>query len=170
MIRQRGVAGNDLRLSELAKLCRQARKEDLEGRRASSLVEATESSKSMHNVRRCFISYKTKMTAFQRPDGTVTSSKRATENVTHDFYSNFFDSHVHLPEYPTPNDEYVIPVVLPFKICRAIPPMKSRTAPGPDRIRPGHLKNLPPVVNNRPIRPLSEVYKLFTRAILNRID
>ncbi|WKX96152.1 hypothetical protein Q1695_012531 [Nippostrongylus brasiliensis] len=78
------------------------------------------------------------------------------EKVIHDFYSDLFDSHVHLPEYPIPNDGHVIPAVLPSEIRHAISSMKNRTAPDPDRIRPEHLKNLPPVLVNT-------LARLFTR-------
>ncbi|WKY01632.1 hypothetical protein Q1695_015557 [Nippostrongylus brasiliensis] len=96
------------------------------------------------------------MTALLRPDGTLMSSRRAMEKVIHDFYFDLFDSHVHLPEYPIPNDGHVIPAVLPSEIRHAISSMKNRTAPGPDRIRPEHLKNLPPVLINT-------LARLFTR-------
>ncbi|WKX90250.1 hypothetical protein Q1695_009247 [Nippostrongylus brasiliensis] len=112
LIRQRGVArteGDYLRTSELARLCREAIKEDLKGRKVAALVDAAEAGKSSRNARRGLINYKTKMTALLRSDGTLTSSRRAMEKVMHDFYSDLFDSHVHLPEYPIPNDGHVIP-------------------------------------------------------------
>ncbi|KAE9419614.1 hypothetical protein Angca_009749, partial [Angiostrongylus cantonensis] len=41
-----------------------------------------------------------------------------------------------------------VPPVLPFKIRYATSSVKNRTAPGPDRIRLEHLKNIPPVLVN----------------------
>uniref|UniRef100_A0A183FCC2 DUF444 family protein n=1 Tax=Heligmosomoides polygyrus TaxID=6339 RepID=A0A183FCC2_HELPZ len=61
------------------------------------LAEAAEAGLSIRNARRDFANIKTKMTALRRPDGTVTSSRRTMEKVIHDFYSDLFDSHVHLP-------------------------------------------------------------------------
>ncbi|VDL71317.1 unnamed protein product [Nippostrongylus brasiliensis] len=96
LIRQRGVArteGDYLRTSELAKLCREAIKEDLEERRVAALVDAAEAGKSIRNARRGLINYKTKMTALLRPDGTLTSSRRAMEKVIDDWhYSKFLNS------------------------------------------------------------------------------
>ncbi|VDO99550.1 unnamed protein product [Heligmosomoides polygyrus] len=83
--------------SELAKLCRAAIKEDLKERRAEVLAEAAETGLSIRNARRNFANFKTKMTALRRPDETVTPSRRTMEKVINDFYSDFFDSHVHLP-------------------------------------------------------------------------
>ncbi|WKX89936.1 hypothetical protein Q1695_009070 [Nippostrongylus brasiliensis] len=114
LIRQRRVArteGDYLRISELAKLCREAIKKDLKERRVAALVDAAEAGKSIRNARRGLVNYKTKMTALLRPDGTLTSSRRAMEKVINDFYSDLFDSHVHLPEYPIPNDGNVIPAL-----------------------------------------------------------
>ncbi|VDP56396.1 unnamed protein product [Heligmosomoides polygyrus] len=51
---------------------------------------------------------------------------------------------------------YVIPSVLPSEIRHAISSVKKRTAPGPDRIRAEHLKNLPPALINT-------LARLFTR-------
>ncbi|VDO20516.1 unnamed protein product, partial [Heligmosomoides polygyrus] len=96
------------------------------------------------------------MTALRRPDGTVTSSRRTMEKVIHDFYSDLFDSHVHLLPCHLPQDGYVVPSVLPSEIRHAISSVKKRTAPGPDRIRPEHLKNLPPALINT-------LARLFTR-------
>ncbi|KAK6726483.1 hypothetical protein RB195_004670 [Necator americanus] len=53
-------------------------------------------------------------------------------------------------------DRHVIPEVLPSEIRHAVISVRNRTAPGPDRIRPEHLKNLPPVLINTLVR-------LFTR-------
>ncbi|VDP63540.1 unnamed protein product, partial [Heligmosomoides polygyrus] len=100
LIRQRGAArasGNYQLRSELAKLCREAIKEDLKERRAEVLAEAAEAGLSIRNARRDFANFKTKMTALPRPDGTVTSSRRTMEMIIHDFYSDLFYSHFHLP-------------------------------------------------------------------------
>ncbi|XGW18677.1 hypothetical protein V3C99_002910 [Haemonchus contortus] len=89
------------------------------------------------------------------------------EKVIYDFYSDLFDSHVYLPTHHLRQDEYIAPSVLPSEIRHAITSMKNCTAPGPDRIKPEHLKN--DIGNYRPICLLSVIYKLFTRVILNRI-
>ncbi|KAE9414284.1 hypothetical protein Angca_010003, partial [Angiostrongylus cantonensis] len=49
-----------------------------------------------------------------------------------------------------------VPPVLPSEIRHAISSVKNRTAPGPERIRSEHLKNLPPVL-------VSTLARLFTR-------
>ncbi|EYB99600.1 hypothetical protein Y032_0121g1029 [Ancylostoma ceylanicum] len=151
LIRQRGAAraaGNYQLTSELARRCREAIKEDLKERRAAVLAEAAEAGRSIRNTRRDFANRKTKMTALRRPDGTITSSRRVMEKVIYDFYSDLFDSHVHLPPCHLREDEYVIPSVLPSEVRHAIKSVKNRTAPGPDRIRPEHLKNLPTTLVN----------------------
>ena len=159
LIRQRGrarAAGNYQRTSELAKLCREAIKEDLKERRAAVMVDAAEVGKSIRNARRSFANYKSRMTALRRPDGSVTASRRTMEKVIYDFYSDLFDSHVHLPPSHLKADEYVAPSVLPSEIRHAIKSVRNRTAAGPDRIKPEHLKNLPPVLINT-------LARLFTR-------
>ncbi|KAK6748781.1 hypothetical protein RB195_001421 [Necator americanus] len=78
------------------------------------------------------------------------------EIIIYDFYSDLFDSHVHLPPHHLREDGHVIPEVLPSEIGHAIRSVRNRTAPGPDRIRPEQLKNLPPVLMNTRAR-------LFTR-------
>ncbi|VDO70869.1 unnamed protein product [Heligmosomoides polygyrus] len=47
---------------------------------------------SIRNARRNFANFKTKMTALRRPDGIVTSSRRAMKKLVHDFYSDLIDS------------------------------------------------------------------------------
>ncbi|KAE9417325.1 hypothetical protein Angca_006700, partial [Angiostrongylus cantonensis] len=49
-----------------------------------------------------------------------------------------------------------VPPVLPSEIRHAISSVKNRTARGLDRIKPEHLKNLPPVL-------VSKLARLFTR-------
>nr|CDJ89008.1 RNA-directed DNA polymerase (reverse transcriptase) domain containing protein [Haemonchus contortus] len=162
LIRQRGIAratGNYQQTSELAKLWREAIKEDLKERRAAVMEEAAEAGKSIHKARRSFANYKTMMTSLRRSDGTVTASRRAMEKVIYDFYSDLFDSHVYLPTHHLRQDEYIAPSVLPSEIRHAITSMKNCTAPGPDRINPEHLKSIPPVIIKTLARP-------FTRYLL----
>ncbi|KAK6742747.1 hypothetical protein RB195_010173 [Necator americanus] len=62
LIRQSGAAraaGNQELTSELARLCREAIKEDLKERRAEVLAEAAEAGKSIRYARRDFASRKT---------------------------------------------------------------------------------------------------------------
>uniref|UniRef100_A0A0K0CW53 DNTTIP1_dimer domain-containing protein n=1 Tax=Angiostrongylus cantonensis TaxID=6313 RepID=A0A0K0CW53_ANGCA len=102
LIRQRGIAraaGNRELTSELAKQCRQAIKEDPKERRAAVMVEAAEAEKCIRKACRSFANYKTKTIALRRPDGTITASRKAMEKIIHDYYSDLFDSHVHLPSY-----------------------------------------------------------------------
>uniref|UniRef100_A0A0K0DI56 Reverse transcriptase domain-containing protein n=1 Tax=Angiostrongylus cantonensis TaxID=6313 RepID=A0A0K0DI56_ANGCA len=44
------------------------------------------------------------MIALRRSDGTVTASRKATEKIIHKYYSELFDSHVHLPSYEIKED------------------------------------------------------------------
>ncbi|KJH45567.1 hypothetical protein DICVIV_08371, partial [Dictyocaulus viviparus] len=64
----------------------------------------------------------------------------------YDYYSNLFGSHVRLTPGNERKDDYVVSNVLPSEIRHAISSVRNCTAPGPDRIRPEHLKNLPPVL------------------------
>uniref|UniRef100_A0A0K0D765 SAP domain-containing protein n=1 Tax=Angiostrongylus cantonensis TaxID=6313 RepID=A0A0K0D765_ANGCA len=102
LIRQRGIArtaGNRELMSELVKQCKQPIKEDLKERRVAVMIEAAEPGKSIRKARRSIANYKTKMIALRRPDGTIAASRKALEKIIHDYYSDLFDSHVHLPSY-----------------------------------------------------------------------
>ncbi|XGW11504.1 hypothetical protein V3C99_012747 [Haemonchus contortus] len=72
-------------------------------------------------------------------------SRRGRKEHSH-LHSDLFDSHVYLPTLHLGEDEYIAPSVFPPKIQHAITSMKNCTAPGPDRIKPEHLKGLPPVI------------------------
>ncbi|EPB78106.1 hypothetical protein ANCCEY_02828 [Ancylostoma ceylanicum] len=96
------------------------------------------------------------MTPLRLPDGTITSSRRVMEKVIYDFYSDLFDNHVHLPPCHLRENGYIIPSVLPSEVRHAIKSVKNRTAPGPDRIRLEHLKNLETAL-------VSRLARLFTR-------
>ncbi|KAK6739358.1 hypothetical protein RB195_021030 [Necator americanus] len=143
-------------LSELARLCREAIKEDLKERRAEVLAEVAEVGKGIRYARRDFASRKTRMIALQNLKGTTTASRRGMEKIIYDFYSDVFDSHAHLPPHHLREDGQVIPEVLPSEIRHAIMSVRNRTALGRDRLRPEHLKNLPPVLINT-------LERLFTR-------
>ncbi|KAK6765924.1 hypothetical protein RB195_025689 [Necator americanus] len=156
LICQRGAAqaaGNQELTSELARLCREAIKEDRKERRAEVLAEAAEAGKSIRYARRDFGSRKTGMTALRNPKGTAIASRMGMEKIIYDLYSDLFDSHVHLPPHHLREEGQVIPEVLPSEIRHAIMSVRNRTAPGPDRIRPEHL---PPVLINT-------LARLFTR-------
>ncbi|VDM59681.1 unnamed protein product [Angiostrongylus costaricensis] len=132
LIRQRGIAraeGNCERTSELAKQCRQAIKEDLR-EKSSSNDRSYRGWESIRIAHRSFANYRTKMIALRRPDGTVTSSKKAVEKIIHEYYSDLFDSYVHLPSYELNEDGYVVPPILPSEIRHAISSVKNRTALG----------------------------------------
>ncbi|KAK6725448.1 hypothetical protein RB195_004028 [Necator americanus] len=159
LIRQRGAAGNQELTSELARLCREAIKEDLKERRAEVLAEAAEAGKSIRYARRDIASRKIRMTALRNPKGTTIASRRGMEKIIYDFYLDLFESHVHLPPQHLREDGYVIPEVLPSEIRHAIMSAKNRTAPGSDRIRREQLKNLPPLLINT-------LAMLFTRYLL----
>ncbi|KAK6764324.1 hypothetical protein RB195_024591 [Necator americanus] len=152
------AAGNQELTSELAKLCREAIKEDLKERRAEVLAEAAEAGKSIRYAELDLASHKMRMTTLWNPKGATIASRREMEKIIYDFYSNLFDSHVHLPPHHLWEDGHVIPKVLLSEIRRAIMSVRNRTAPGHDRIRPEHLRNLPPVLNNT-------LARLFTRCL-----
>ncbi|KAK6764564.1 hypothetical protein RB195_024764 [Necator americanus] len=107
LLRQRGAAraaGNQEPTSVLARLCREAIKEDLKERRAEVLAEAAEEEKRIRYARRDFVGRKTRMTALRNPKGTTIASRRGMEKII-DFYSDLFDSHVHLPPHHLREDD-----------------------------------------------------------------
>ncbi|KAK6727554.1 hypothetical protein RB195_005316 [Necator americanus] len=151
LIRQLGAAptaGNQELTSKLAKLCREAIKEDIKEGRAEVLAEAAEAGKSIRYARRDFAGRRTRMTALRNPKATTIALRRGKEKIIYDFYPELFDSHVHLPPHHMREDGHVILVVLPFKSRHAIMSARNRTAAGPDKIRPEQLKNLSPVLIN----------------------
>ncbi|EYC03623.1 hypothetical protein Y032_0092g2525 [Ancylostoma ceylanicum] len=95
-------------------------KEDLKERRAAVLLVAADSGRSIRKTRRDFSNRKTKMTALRRADGATSSSGRAMEKVIYDFYSELFDSHVHLPPCHLREDGFVIMSVLPYEVRHVI--------------------------------------------------
>ncbi|KAK6762576.1 hypothetical protein RB195_023341 [Necator americanus] len=110
-MRQRGAAGvvgNQELTSELARLLRS-------------------------NIKLRGASRKTRMSALRNPKGTTIASRRGMEKIIYDFYSDLFNSHVHLPPHNLREDGEVIPEVLPSEIRHAIMSVRNRTAPGPTR-------------------------------------
>ncbi|KAK6749777.1 hypothetical protein RB195_002031 [Necator americanus] len=92
LIRQRGAtraAGNQGLTSVLARLCREAIKEDIKERRAE-LAEAAEAGKSVRYARRDFASRKTRMTALRNLKATTIASRGVMEKIIYDFYSDLF--------------------------------------------------------------------------------
>ncbi|KAK6728246.1 hypothetical protein RB195_005717 [Necator americanus] len=78
------------------------------------------------------------------------------EKVTHDFYWDLFDSHVHLPPHHLREYRHVIPKLLPSEVRHTIVSVKNRTSPSLDSIKSEYLKYLPPVFFNT-------LARLFTR-------
>ncbi|KAK6729238.1 hypothetical protein RB195_006342 [Necator americanus] len=133
LIRQRGAtraAGNQELTFELTRLCREAIKGDLKDRRAEVLAEAAEAGKSIRYARRDFASRKTRMTALRNPKGTAIASRRGMEKIIYDFYSDLFDSHVHLPPHHLREDRHVIPEVLPSEVRHAIMSYRDKKSYG----------------------------------------
>ncbi|KAK6749314.1 hypothetical protein RB195_001738 [Necator americanus] len=89
------------------------------------------------------------------PNGTIISSRRGIEKIIYNYF-DLFDNHVHLLPHHLREDRHVIPKVLPSEVRHAITSVKNRTSPGLDRIKPEHLKYLPPLLINT-------LARLFTR-------
>ncbi|KAE9418192.1 hypothetical protein Angca_009001 [Angiostrongylus cantonensis] len=94
--------------AQTCKTMQKAIKEDLKKRRAAVMVEAAEAGKSIRKARRSLANYKTKIIALRRADGTITSSRKAMEKIIHEYCSDLFDSHVHLPSYEIKEDGMVV--------------------------------------------------------------
>ncbi|KAK6741259.1 hypothetical protein RB195_009238 [Necator americanus] len=112
LIRLRGAArtaGNQELTPEHAKLSREEIKEHLKERSAESFAEVAEAGKSIRYARRDFAIRKTRMTSFRNPKGTTIASRRGVEKIIYDFYSDLFDSHVHLPPHHLREDGHIIP-------------------------------------------------------------
>uniref|UniRef100_A0A7I4YLH6 Uncharacterized protein n=1 Tax=Haemonchus contortus TaxID=6289 RepID=A0A7I4YLH6_HAECO len=115
LIGQRGTtraAGNCQQTSKLAKLCREAIKDDLKEKRAVLMDEATKPERSIRSARRSFANYETKMTSLHRPDGTVTAPRREMEMVIYYFFSDLSASHV-LPTILDETDISILRFFLP---------------------------------------------------------
>ncbi|KAK6758082.1 hypothetical protein RB195_015726 [Necator americanus] len=82
--------------------------------------QAAEAGKSIRYDRRDFASHMTRLTALRNPKGTAIAWRRRMEKIIYDFYSDLFDSHVHLPPHHLREDGQVIPEVLPSEIRHAI--------------------------------------------------
>ncbi|KAK6727232.1 hypothetical protein RB195_005129 [Necator americanus] len=145
LIRQRGVARaarNQELTSELAGLCREAIKEHLRKREKQNCWLTLQRRDRTFTTPVGTLPITT-MTALRTLDGTPTALRRGIEKVIHDFYSDLFDSHVHLPPRHLMEDGHVIPKVLPFEVRHAIMSVsENRTSPALDRIKPEHLKYL----------------------------
>ncbi|KAK6739412.1 hypothetical protein RB195_008101 [Necator americanus] len=87
---------DNMKPSELAKLCREAIKEDLKERRAEVLAEAAEAGKSTRYARQDFASRKTRMTALRNLKGTTIASRRWMEKIIYDFYSDLWQGSLHV--------------------------------------------------------------------------
>ncbi|KAK6763519.1 hypothetical protein RB195_024007 [Necator americanus] len=97
---------NEELTSELARLCKEAIKEDLKESRAEVLAEAAEARKNIRYARRDFDSRNTRMTALRNPKGTTIASRRGMEIIIYDFYSDLYDYHVHLPPHHLRKEGY----------------------------------------------------------------
>ncbi|VDM53107.1 unnamed protein product [Angiostrongylus costaricensis] len=73
------------------------------------MVEAAEAGKSIRKAQRRLANCKTKMIALRHPEEAATASRNAMEKIIHEYYSNLFDSHIHLPSYEIKENGYVVP-------------------------------------------------------------
>ncbi|KAK6735293.1 hypothetical protein RB195_018469 [Necator americanus] len=96
-----------------------------------------------------------KTNTLRNPKGPAIASRRGMGKVVHDFYSELFDNHVHLPPHHRRENRNVVGDVLPSEVRHAMS-ARNHTASGHERIRSEHLKNPPPVLINT-------LARLFTR-------
>ncbi|KAK6742287.1 hypothetical protein RB195_009883 [Necator americanus] len=69
-----------------------------------------------------------RMTALQNSKGTIASTRKM-EKIIYDFYTDLFDSHVHLPPYHLRENGHVIPEVLPPEVRHALMLVRNCTHP-----------------------------------------
>ncbi|KAK6761159.1 hypothetical protein RB195_022283 [Necator americanus] len=112
------------------------------------------------------------MTPLRDPKGTLTASRKGMEKIIYDFYSDLFDSHVHLHPHRLREDGHVIPEVLPSKGRHAIiSECKVAKQWKTSKTVLLYKKGDPHDIGNyRAICLPSVIYKLFTRVIPNRIE
>ncbi|KAK6736143.1 hypothetical protein RB195_019052 [Necator americanus] len=159
MIRQRGAAraaGNQELTPVLARLCREAIKEDLKERRAEVMAEAAEAGKSIRYARPDFASRKTRMTALRNLKGTTIASRSGMERIRPEQLKN-------LP--PALINTLARLFTRYLSECKASKQWKTSKTVLLYKKRDPH-----DISNYRPIYLLSVIYKLFTRVVLNRIE
>ncbi|KAK6760832.1 hypothetical protein RB195_022048 [Necator americanus] len=122
------------------------------------MAEATKTGKSIRYARQDFTNCEAKMTALRSRKTTTSASIKGMKKIICDFFSDLFVLRSMSTCLLTIRGKMDMPFpeVLPSEVRHAIMSVRNRTSPGPDRIRPEHVKNLPPVLINTPAR-------LFTR-------
>ncbi|KAK6740507.1 hypothetical protein RB195_008771 [Necator americanus] len=119
--------------------------------RAEMLAGATEAEKSILYACQEFANRKTRMRALSIPNRATIASRRGIEKMIHDFCSDLFDSHFHL--HPSPAEErwtcHSRGSSVRSSTCYHVGEKSYGTRSRQDKI---------------------DIYKLFTRVILNRTE